>query len=851
MKLNTFGLMMLMFLAILSISVTAEPYVAHKYLNTSYQTDISTIGANDCDCSRIVANQTTNISIISYKLNTNGNTAVYRGFLFDGDTAKPINNLKNSSGDVTIDSVGTNYKITNWTLTSPYQVNNSNNYWICIEQISGSTAFESTGITGNPTGDDSWNVNAVGCLAGTWGSASRLQYSAGVAWYGVNSTPVTPESFNTSLVLKGRSELYNTYSGNISQFQEFFIGTNYSNNTGNFKSGAICNFTAYNISAHFGKISNNLSLSATQFLNMSIAEGTTNLLYDTIFFRTCRETVQAANIEIMLNGNSYYNITNAMIPLCSLGFYDFLNNTNTMNAQSNVNITLRCSACNPSAIWRIIQDNTSDILTYYRKFSAHTESLVENATSKFYEYNTYPYSYVSFGTKIFNVSLNCNNTNSTTTFDVSDSFLTVNITSINDLNFFSGINFEDTQFFNITSFTTGDFVTFFQMNVSYNNGTLIRSVTTNFISLNNSEINKDGIYNVSVVAYDDFNNKFYSRKYFVVNDTTVPSITFYEPSETNTTEFLNGNNRITVIANDLNLFGLEYRIYDPLGTLIYNESFTNLNVTNYNFSKIFLFNYTGLWKLEVNATDDHTAEEISNYKYSTSDDRLIEFEFEKLVEREKISDNVTIQYIGKYAITDIEVQKETDRYTFNYDISYESDIALKEVENKFRIKCDGLTFRPFSNYTAHFVCWNAKQWIDFENPQIINWHVDKISDDEYEIILLMKPDKDMKFSSIGGINNNFKEAYFTVSAEIVEPVSLFSFDYSQTSHVLLLLVLVILYLGCNLLGMFFGNYGFIALGFFFGIIIGIILFTLSIVFPIAIIMISLGIFLMMIKQMQS
>jgi hypothetical protein len=239
--------------------------------------------------------------------------------------------------------------------------------------------------------------------------------------------------------------------------------------------------------------------------------------------------------------------------------------------------------------------------------------------------------------------------------------------------------------------------------------------------------------------------------------------------------------------------------------------------------------------VSVIVSDDHTKKDIEDYDYNIKDDKKVNFKFEKIKNREKKYKNVSIEYTGKYAVKNLNVNKNKDRYSFGYEFAVLEDKKLEKLDHKFRVECDNIYFRPNSQHIAHFVCYDTMTWIDFDSSDIIDWNIEKCGETCYDINLETKNKEIIEFNSIGGLNYNNESATFEVVEQIVPPITgytLLDFDISQTSNVFLLFVLGFLWLGTMALGWFFHNIGFKSLGFFLGLILGIMLGSFHIILAI-------------------
>lgn len=290
-----------------------------------------------------------------------------------------------------------------------------------------------------------------------------------------------------------------------------------------------------------------------------------------------------------------------------------------------------------------------------------------------------------------------------------------------------------------------------------------------------------------------------SINYFVVNDTTYPAI--------NST-YLDGNNWLPnytkqikgmiddsgvaygvvgTYLNDLtlnftyfdyNLFQVEEIVDCELNGTLYNYTMLDYNDTTLNVESTVSLNdvVPQMCRINISASDDHTADEIPEYDVTVVNNGLnFETENNNIVTIQLEEDsNKRKPWFGHTIADKVKSIKQTDRYNFefNFDETKDRTFVIKS-NNK-------IYYRENSEYPAHFVIWNEElkrgNWIDFAeaNLSLNDYNVNKVNDYEYEITI--KGLEDYLFESIGGTNVwNASFLFFTGAS-----VNLTTFDrYSQ------------------------------------------------------------------------
>lgn len=101
----------------------------------------------------------------------------------------------------------------------------------------------------------------------------------------------------------------------ISENKLFDINANFTKSTGALI-GGVCNFTAQNLSSQNSEGSTiNFTLTSGNQLNLTVDEGTDNLIQDIINFKICR-TGGLTNVEVFVNDTLNFTIAQGIIPSC-------------------------------------------------------------------------------------------------------------------------------------------------------------------------------------------------------------------------------------------------------------------------------------------------------------------------------------------------------------------------------------------------------------------------------------------------------------------------------------------------------------------------------------------------------
>ena len=546
---------------------------------------------------------------------------------------------------------------------------------------------------------------------------------------------------------------------------DFFISANYSIN-GETQITGVCNFTAVNISVDFSYDSaSNKSLNASsKDLSVILSESPTNLLEDIIQFKACSKLIPQ-DFNVLVNGAIHQTILSTQIPKCTSGTFSYLNRTTLYSGQTAINLTLSCPSCDDANKQiRIVSDSSDELLHYIRKFSSHTEDMSYNSSLGLYVYSSYPYQFRDPG--YGNITVLCNDTRSSQLFSILNRNLTANILEIDDTTYTPGMVIESTNSTDIIIGVSGDVIGFLQFNVTNSTGSVIKSTSNQYMSLSNLELTKNGYYNISISAKDISGNEIRKTGYFYINDSVIPSMTWNYPI-TNGTLIANGSTHtINISLFDVNLFGYNMTVIDPNGTVYSNDLGSGLSPPTYTYTKAVLFNQPGNWTIDAFVSDSHTLNDIGIYEYEKTGD-MLNFIFD--------DKNVKISYMGIYTVDDIKVTKSFDKYSFEYVMP--SIITKDTVRHVFRLECSNSYYIHDSEYPAHFVCYDALKWVDFDTDSLIDYNIYTCGKDCYTIELFTKPDKNLIFNSIGGLNIIHETKYVSVTTSPLPSAAVPPFDF--------------------------------------------------------------------------
>ena len=534
-----------------------------------------------------------------------------------------------------------------------------------------------------------------------------------------------------------------------------------------------CNFTSNNISIHHSvhNASNYTLVTSLDSVSITGTLTDTSAVFDVFQFEVCRSTA-TSNLEVYVNKSLFRTIPSASIPICGSGTH-FEKNLSDVNVADTVyNITLKCSQCN-GALKQItvLTDDESETLRFNREFTTHSMPLSYNATSSVYENRSHLHEFRNAESTNTYINTTCNDTRTDTLMTITGELLSIDILSIDDVDFLNGMSVESSPNTTILIDVYGDFVNTIVFNVTYEGGELIKTSSTETLTLNQTELNQTGIYLIRIAAQDDEGNWSNQSGNFIINDTISPVIIWGSPSDTNTSYGeVNFSLNLLINFSDTNLFAYDVFIRDPSDTTRFRYNATDLNTTLAIFSASFVPTVTGTWSVFAQVSDDHTAERINDYRY-TIRNQDIEFNFTNSVGHLDYNDKtVLIRRVSGKDIRSIDVIKQKDRYNFKY--RFFTNAGDQYQDHVFRVRCENIKYRSQSDYISHFVCPTINKWIDFETKDIISYRLRKCGKDCFDVRMRTKNVEYLEFSSIGGLNMKNETVQFSVTSPVPVNTSL-------------------------------------------------------------------------------
>lgn len=259
-------------------------------------------------------------------------------------------------------------------------------------------------------------------------------------------------------------------------------------------------------------------------------------------------------------------------------------------------------------------------------------------------------------------------------------------------------------------------------------------------SFQNNSALSDGTYSVNISCTNQSETNGSSIRTFII-DATSPTITVNSDSSFSTTysKILNVSQASAffinlTIGDNLDLYALEINITNETGYQVYNMTNVSLSGTQFNWTKSLDLstNVSGNYTINITAYDSHTAQVIPELDVKKG---LNYLEFESKIR------------VSADAAWSSKANKLRDRYSFEF--SY-PPLVVPSTKVFYVESDDSLQYIPDSTFTAHFVDFDNKIWIDFEglsnSPKIT-----KINDKKYKIEFTNADDK-VVFNSIGLLN---------------------------------------------------------------------------------------------------
>lgn len=612
-------------------------------------------------------------------------------------------------------------------------------------------------------------------------------------------------------------------------FQPFYVMMNHTINA-IMQNCTNANFTSKNISAYFLKTGTDTNLnSANQIIELDVSESAVNLLFDTITLRVCRVSGAPTPLNIYVNGSLHESLS--LIPVCSVGSFSYVNVSYAYITKDALNVSLRCPGCSAGNVLKVLG---TDLLNFERKYTLHTEILTFNATTRLSEFKNHQYTYVSPGEK--NLTFRCDGIFYNRTFFVGDSSPVITMLSINDRDFVEGMNISSNYTTYLISDIIGDPPLSITFNVTYFNGSLVASGIKSYLTLNNTQINQVGIYNISITAVDKQGNSTNFKGSFNIADTITPRITWLIPSHNGT-------------AYDVSpLFELKVKVTDDLLLYIINVSITDnttefyrdsVNITGLEYTYIKNINSSAFTNstiyIDVRVCDGHTAQALTMLNTAeiirSSDSLKIE----------KDGTLIEIKSLEKPSSLDYSVENDRISYSFTF-----MDAGIKTYS---LTSTDDITYLPASPFKGHFII-GSKYWVDFENPYPTIPRYECVNKTCMWLIDIQQKEGKTAFNSVGEINCQSSRLYiewggFTGGYSInMLPRNFFNnkiLDFSTIAGVLILFFM--LFAGIALI--VFGEYVLIPAVMLFGglywVFFGMLVFV-SITAIFGVIIVILGLF---------
>ncbi len=306
-------------------------------------------------------------------------------------------------------------------------------------------------------------------------------------------------------------------------------------------------------------------------------------------------------------------------------------------------------------------------------------------------------------------------------------------------------------------------------------------------------------YNIRILCEDNAVN-FGSVVWNFTKDIIEPAITWVFPNEVNTsTQFFNLSKKLDIVANDENLYAYECLVYEPLGSLAYNFSGSNLAVTSFTVDNETIFTEFGNVTVQCSFSDSHTKAKIDEYSHMIIDNK-IDFDFSKIEDKKKIKHNISITYMNDANLVKSTTEKLSDRYIFRYKLDKNYIKNFETLQHKIRVECPDIRLVD-SDYIAHFICPAQDNtlngyWVDFESPDVITYYVEEVEGNisAYDVYLEMKSQEIISFSSIGGLNVNTETKQFEIIQAPVDFFETLSFGNCPTDSIAEVLIFIFLFL---------------------------------------------------------
>lgn len=319
-------------------------------------------------------------------------------------------------------------------------------------------------------------------------------------------------------------------SDTVLERQLFWIRANYSGDGVGINT-ATCLYNGTNMTSVHVRSDGNLTLSSSgDVYSLNFTHNNTGINYDIINFRACRNSL-ARDLNVSINGVTHEIISGITIPLCSIGYFEYLNKSSSYIGSAGINFSIRCPNCAGVNTVRIIQQSLWNMR--YDRFAVNYPSgtLTYNASTGYYneidEYHSFDF------TGIWKLGANCNNTNASKNINVNSVMPNASLLTITDTD---GIEYNLTNnilvgrgALSILGTCTESFIRFSQINISNVSTVLYQANTTqiNFTTVLN------GMYNATLFCIDDNGNYSVTSRTF--NSSSPNNVSFISPTYGNYT----------------------------------------------------------------------------------------------------------------------------------------------------------------------------------------------------------------------------------------------------------------------------------------------------------------------------
>ena len=301
----------------------------------------------------------------------------------------------------------------------------------------------------------------------------------------------------------------------------------------------------------------------------------------------------------------------------------------------------------------------------------------------------------------------------------------------------------------------------------------------------------NGFYSIGLNCTDLSGNSIIYHVSFT-KDKLSPTITTSSPSEGNVSSFSSNIplDLVSLLTDDISLYNVQVNITRrTTGILKYNLS-TLISGSSYNLAKeIDISSFiSGVYDMNIRVCDSHTSSKLKNKVTIIKEEDKLKYQFVDGV-------NIFIHSVGNKKSISTDSIKLEDRYSFIFQ--YDDPTSIKEY---LLISNREIVYLPSSNYQGHFVI-AGKYWVDFVTEG--NVIVEQTEIEEGQInykITLDNPDDIIIFESVGELNCNIEEYFFDITNP-TEVTGNLSIDLGNMSHMILLFVLSLLWLGVWAIGL--------------------------------------------------